>query len=260
MARLPPSLWGSSHRWDIADATFGPTQGGVFACDELLPRYRATGDHADIDHAAQLRRLLREHIAVYARDPARARFLDKTHAYTVKMPLLAALLAGARPIFILVVRNPYGACTWTLARKPPSFRAELSYERRLELVAQHWANAHRTALDDAEDIGDTAVVRFEDFLSDPEAVIGALCELTGLDYDPAMVPRPDQSLPWATLPSDRKWYPLYADNRVARTTPAERAVVETYCSELAERFGYDVDGHSRRPEPVEILGRSPARV
>jgi Sulfotransferase family len=258
MARLPRALWGSSLRSDIADATFGDVHAGVFACDELLPFYRATRDDADVEQAATFRRVLREHIAVFAPNLAGARFLDKTHAYTVKMPYLAALLDGTQPIFVLVVRNPYGACTWALERKPPDFRARLTDDQKLDLIAQHWANAHRIALDDAAQLGGTAVVRFEDFLARPGAVVAALAEFAGIDYDPQMVPGPGQPMPRATLPSDRKWYPLYVDNRLGRTTPEQRAVVDVHCHELAARFGYTTDGIDERPEPIEIVGAGPA--
>jgi hypothetical protein len=255
MERLPPALWGSSHRSDIKNDTFGSTHTSAFASDVLLPHYRSTVEDADAALAARFRRLLREHLAVFAPDPMHARFLDKTHAYTVKMPLIAALLEDARPLFVLVVRNPYGACTWAVDRKPPSFRLQPTYDERLELLATHWANAHRIALEDAEEVGDVAVVRFEDFLTDPEAVVQALCAFADLDYHPGMVPRPGQERPWATLPGDRKWYPLYADNRLERTTATQRAIIELCCDEVAARFGYRPDGRSPAPAPIEIVGQ-----
>ncbi len=254
MARLPRSLWGSSHRFDIASETLGTHHSSAFAGDELLPRYRATAEDAQPGDAAQFRRLLREHLAVYGRGPD-ARFLDKTHSYTVKMPLIAALLEDARPLFVLVVRNPYGACPSAVKRKPPSFATSLTPEQRLEIVSEHWANAHRIALEDAGGAGGLAVVRFEDFLASPETVVRALCSFTGLDYGPAMVPRAEDSMPWATLPSDRKWYPLYADDRLEQITPAQVAIVAERCGEVAARFGYRPDGHDPRESPVEIVGR-----
>ncbi len=181
-----------------------------------------------------------------------ARFLDKTHSYTVKMPLIAALLEEARPLFVLVVRNPYGACPSAVERKPPSFRPDVPAERRLELVAEHWANTHRIALEDGEGIGGLTVVRFEDFLADPEAVVKALCSFTSLDYDPEMIPRPGHAMPWATLPSDRKWFPLYADDRLERVTPEQISIVEARCAEIASRFGYRPDGHDARPSRVGV--------
>lgn len=256
MARLPASLWGSSFRHDIADATFGASHGSVFACDKLLPRYRMTAEDATAGAGTRLRRLLREHIAVFSPDPVHARFLDKTHAYTVKMPLLAALLEDARPLFVLVVRNPYGACTWALERKPPSFGAHVDGMRRLHLIAEHWAHAHQIALDDARLLGDTVVVRFEDFLVDPAEVVRALCDFTGLEYDHSMVPRPGQPLPYATLPADRKWYPLYEDDRLGRAAPADVAAVNAHCEELTVHFGYTPDGAIDTGGTIGIVGRA----
>lgn len=254
MARLPPSLWGSSHRLDIASETLGAHHSSVFACNELLPLYRATAEDARPGDAAAFARLLREHLAVYRG----TRFFDKTHAYTVKMPLIAALLRESRPRFVLVVRNPYGACPSAVERKPPSFRADIPINRRLELVAEHWGNAHRIALDDAEAAGGLAVVRFEDFMSNPEAVVRALCSFADLDYSPSMVPRPGQSMPWATLPSDRKWYPLYPDDRLARTTAEQAAIVDEHCGLLATRFGYSIEGTVERDSPIELVGPAAA--
>jgi hypothetical protein len=260
MARLPRALWGSSLRSDIADGTFGDGHSGVFASDELLPAYRATADDADIDQAARFRRLIREHLAVFAPNPMRARFLDKTHAYTVKLPYLAAVLEGTRPLFVLVSRNPYGSCPWMLERKPPSFRRTLGYEEKLDIVARHWANAHRLVLEDAAEVGDVAVVRFEDFLDDPETTVVALTSYLGLDYAPGMVPAPGQQLPRAALPSDRKWYPLYSDDRLEQTTAGQRAIVDEHCRDLAARFGYHDAGREERDGPIELLvGRAHAR-
>jgi Sulfotransferase family len=253
MRRLPPSLWGSSHRSDIADPLLGTRHASAFACAELLPRYRATATDARPDDGDRFTRLLREHISVYADDPARARFLDKTHAYTVKLPLLASILERFRPVFLLVLRNPFSTCTWAVDRKPPSFQSPLSYEERLQLIADHWANAHRLALEDAATVPGIAVVRFEDFLAGPEKVVRAVCEFAELDFDPGMVPGPGQRLPWATLAGDRKWYPLYGDDRLARVTAESAAVIEARCGELAARFGYSAQGAESRSDPLEVL-------
>ena len=70
-----------------------------------------------------------------------------------------------------------------------------------------------------------------------------------------MVPREGQRRPWATLPSDRKWYPLYADERVAATTPSQRSIVGAKCAELADRLGYGPDGVIEAGAPLEVVGR-----
>jgi len=242
MARLPRSLWGCKHRDDVDHPLFGRNHNSVYACDALLPLYRERAEDGDEAEAARFRRLLREHVAVYAHDPWNARFFDKTHTFTVKMPLLAAYLRGCDPRFVLVVRNPYGWCHRAVRRKPPSFRVQLAHEDQLRLVAEHWANSYRIALDDGARVGSLTVVRFEDFVADPEATVRGLCDALGLEFDPAMVPRAGQALPFATLPGDRKWHPLFPDPWLADVTDEEAAIVEETCGSLAERLGYGRDG------------------
>jgi hypothetical protein len=236
MQRLPPVLWGNKFRTDLDDEVQGTTH--LFACDALLPHYRMTAADGRRDDGERYVRLLREHIAVYAHEPSRARFLDKTHANTVKIPLLAKLLERHDPFFLLVTRNPYASCPWIVRRKPPSFRVELSYERQLELTAEHWDNAYRIALDDGQKIDRFAVVRYEDWIADPVSSTKRLCTMLELEFDPAMLPQPGQSRPFATLPSDRKWFPLYPDTRLENLTEAEADVIGARCDTLAERLGY----------------------
>jgi hypothetical protein len=137
MPALPRTLWGSKHRSDLAHPQIATDQ--PFACDALLPFYRRTAADATEQDADRYTRLLREHLAVYAHDPSSARFIDKTHAHTVRIPLLSALLRDARPIFVLVVRNPYETCRWAVERKPTLFRPDTPRARRLELLAEHWS-------------------------------------------------------------------------------------------------------------------------
>jgi Sulfotransferase family len=234
MARLPRSLWGCKFRTDIEHPLIGPNHNSVYASDPLLPFYRRTADDADEADGAQFRRLLREHLAVYARDPRRARFFDKTHTNTLKIPLLAEYLRGCDPVFVLVVRNPYSWCHRAVRRKRPAYRVELAPEEELRLAAEHWTNSYRIALEDG-----STVVRFEDFVADPEAVVRRLCAIVGLDFEPAMVPRPGDRFPFATLPGDRKWHPLFADPWLAKVTEREAEIVESVCGPLARKLGYE---------------------
>ena len=234
MARLPQTLWGCKFRTDLEHPLFGPNHNSVYASNALLPVYRRTAEDADEADGARYRRLLREHVAVYARDPHRARFFDKTHTNTLKIPLLAEYLRGCDPVFVLVVRNPYSWCYRAVRRKRPSYRVTLSPEEELRLAAEHWTNSCRIALEDV-----ATVVRFEDFVADPEAVVRRLCDVTGLDFQPAMVPRPGDRFPFATLPGDRKWHPLFADPWLAQVTDQEAEIVASVCEPLARRLGYD---------------------
>jgi sulfotransferase family protein len=238
MGHLPTSLRGCKYRDDLAHPLFGSNHNSVYACDELLQFYRRTAADASDDDAAQLRRVLREHIAVYARDPKHARFFDKTHTNTLKLPLLAAYLSGCDPLFVLVTRNPYSWCYRAVRRKRPSYRVRLAPEQELRLAAEHWVNSYRIALADAETIPNVTVVRFEDFVADPEATVRRLCAALGLELQASMIPRPGDAFPFATLPADRKWYPLFPDEWLAEVSDREAAVVAEVCEPLATELGY----------------------
>lgn len=238
MGRLPASLWGCKYRTDIEHPLFGPNHNSVYACDALLPFYRRTAEDADEADGERYRRLLREHLAVYAHDPQHARFFDKTHTNTLKLPLLAEYLRGCDSFFVLVVRNPYNWCYRAVRRKRPDHRVVLAPEQEVRLAAEHWANSYRIALEDARRIPNVTVVRFEDFVAEPKRVVRELCAFVGLDFDDAMVPRPGDRFPFATLPGDRKWYPLFPDPWLAKVTDEDAAVIASECEPLASELGY----------------------
>jgi Sulfotransferase family len=252
MARLPSSLWSSSHRDDLDDPVFGSTHTSVYACDDLLPAYRRTAADARAEDAIQLKRLIREHLHVYAHDPRRARFLDKTHTYTVKVGYLEALLDGCDPLFLLVLRNPYTACFSAVRRKPPSWRTSLPEDEQLRVAAEHWRNSFGLALEDGAKTGRLAAVRFEDFAADPVAVVRAICAFAGLDFDVDLTPQPGQRRPFATLPSDRKWYPLYEDAWRAQVLEAEAAIIDEVCQPLARELGYAFEGDGVPSHPLVL--------
>jgi hypothetical protein len=252
MAHLPSALWGCKFRNDLEHPLFGPNHNSVYACDALLPFYRRTAEDAEEADGRRFRRLLREHLAVYARDPSRARFFDKTHTNTLKLPLLAAYLEGCDPFFVLVVRNPYSWCYRAVRRKRPAHRVAHSPEQELRLAAEHWSNSYRIALDDTRHVPNVTVVRFEDFVADPAAVVRRLCAFVGLEFDAAMVPQPGHRFPFATLPADRKWYPLFPDPWLEKVGGREPAVIASVCEPLAIELGYERPSttDATLPQPV----------
>ena len=242
MARLPPALWSSSHRADLDDAVFGSTHTFAYASDALLPAYRREPGDATVEDAARFKRLIREHLAVYARDPRRARFLDKTHTFTVKVGYLDALLAECEPRFVLVLRNPYTACFRAVRRKPPSWRVALPYEEQLRIAAEHWENSYRLALEDGAGLSRFTALRFEDFVADPRRAVRALCDFAGLDFRDDLVPQPGQRLPFATLPTDTKWHPLRDDDWRGQVGARDAAIIDERCGRLARELGYSAEG------------------
>ena len=255
MRQLPSTLWSSAHRDDLDHQVVGTEHASVYASDLLLPEYRNTAEDATLEDSARFKRILKEHLAVYAHDPLTARFLDKTHTYTVKIPYLDRLLEGHDPFFLLVVRNPYTMCFRAVRRKPPSWRAALPYEDQLRLVAQHWSNSTRIALEDGPSTGRFMAVRFEDFLQKPDTVIRAVCRTVGLSYDDDLVPRSGQRMPFATLPWDRKWFPLQDDEWRDKVGDADARIVEEECGELAEQLGF---GRVTDRAPIHKALLSPA--
>jgi Sulfotransferase family len=239
MDALPRTLWSSAHRDDLAHPLFGTEHASVYACDELLPSYRNVAADATPEDSARFKRVLREHIAVYAHDPAHARFVDKTHTYTVKVGYIDRLLEGHEPHFVLVIRNPYTMCFRAARRKPPSWSRAIEYPDQIRIFAQNWENSIRLALEDGGAIGGRFVaVRFEDFVERPEHVIRAVCSSVDLAFDPELVPRAGHEFPFATLPTDRKWFPLESDEWRGQVGELEAEIVEERCGELAAALGY----------------------
>jgi hypothetical protein len=199
-------------------------------------------------------RFLKEHLAVYARNPQDARFIDKTHTYTVKIPYLDRLLGGHEPHFVLVVRNPYTVCFRAVRRKPPSWRQNVPYEEQLRLVAQHWRNSTRLALEDGPRTGRFIGVRFEDFLQNPAAVVRAICESVDLSFDDDLVPQPGHVMPFATLPWDRKWYPLGRDEWRDKVGDTEVQMMDEVCGELTNELGYGrlTDSEPQHPAMLRV--------
>lgn len=250
MRRLPPSLWHCKFRSDIEHPLYGTMHNAIYASDPLLSGYRLTAADATPAVAHQFKRLLREHIAVYAHDLRSARFLDKTHTHTVRVSYIDALLRDCNPFFVLVLRDPYIFCPRSILRKQAAFVQEVSHEHRLRLAAEHWANSYRLALEDGEQVPNFTTVRFEDFLVDPEQIVRELCSFLQLEFDPEMVPAEGQTLPFATLPGDRKWYPVGPDHDPPELSARERAIIEERCLPLAQRFGYSPT--ESRPEPLRV--------
>jgi sulfotransferase family protein len=238
MRRLPSTLWSSAHRDDLDHPLVGTEHASVYASNLLLPEYRNTADDATPADSERFKRILKEHVAVYAHDPQAARFLDKTHTYTIKIPYLDRLLEGHEPFFLLIVRNPYTMCFRAVRRKPPTWRRDLPYEEQLRLVAQHWNNSTLLALEDGPPTGRFLALRFEDFVQNPPGAIRAVCKAVGLSYDDDLVPRAGHRMPFATLPWDRKWFPLQGDEWRDKVGDAEAQIVEEECGQLAEQLGY----------------------
>lgn len=213
-----------------------------YATDELLPAYRKTAADYDEAEAEQFRFLMREALHRHGHGPG-SRFVDKSQVYTVKLPLLARILEGTDPYFVLITRNPYAACYRAAQGKAidmARYAATMSLEERIELCAQHWDNAMRCALEDAPSLRRFKVMAFEHILTDPVSSVRELCDFLDLSYREDLLPQPHHTIPLGTRFRDR-WYPLNPevnDAYLARAAPEHLKIIERRCGATAERLGY----------------------
>lgn len=237
LARLP-------YRVEAEHPTLTAPRSWSYATDALLPAYRKTETDYDEAEADTFRLLIREALHRYGGGRPGRRFVDKSQVYTVKLPLVQALLRDADPHFVLVTRNPYAACYRAATGKAidmARYAATMSLEERVALCAQHWDNAMRCALDDGARLPRFTHVRFEDVLREPERRVRELCAFLGLGYRDGLLPQPSDTIPFGTRFRER-WYPLDPAVNDAYLREADASlleIIEQRCGEIAARLGYE---------------------
>lgn len=242
---LPSDLTGLHHK--IPPHPHYSRRDWLYATDELLPLYRRT-TAASTDIGRDFKRAIRLVIGMYADDVHRARFVDKSQSFTVRLSLVNELLRSTDPCFILVVRNPYAMCYRAAFVSTPISHLPLSAEDRLLLAAQHWGNSFRCALQDAQEVNRFMVLRFEDLLSNPESLLRSICSFVGIDYCPSMIPAPHHHIRLGSMGAcqgDRKWYPLRSDVNTRYLDMLEPWMVEVLApkiGDLAQKWGYGTEG------------------
>lgn len=242
---LPFELTGLT--WKAPDhPTLPPPRSWTYAARDLYPTYRRRAGDATPELAATLRHLIRFSAVRHAHDPTRFRFVDKSQVFTVRMGLVHALLADCDPRFVLVTRDPYAATMRAAGTTGPrGALAGFSFEERVDIFAEHWANSMRAVLDDERALGVTVHrTRFEDLLRDPESSLRAVSAHVEVDFEPTMLPAAGQRLPLGTRHANR-WYPLRADvNRRYESVlegPEGRVVVDRvqhHAGDLVDELGY----------------------
>lgn len=243
---LPPELTGLKHK--IPDIEKYPERDWIYATDDLLPQYRQVAADATPEIAQHFQKAIRIFLAIYAKNPLEARFVDKSQSYTLRLSFISALLKQYEPYFVLVTRNPFAAC-YRAATKVKSIQSlPLSLENKLELATQHWANSFGCALDDQNETKRLLIIRFEDLLKDPQYWVEKICEFVQLDFQPSMLPSPNDRFPLGSTGStsgDHKWYPLRPDvNKpyLDKLEPWMIDIIHHRTSELAEIWDYSPKG------------------
>lgn len=239
---LPPALTGITHQAP-PDELFDTPRGWLYATDQLIGKYRCDEKDAQESDARRFQRIIRWIVSRYSSGTAGVpRFVDKSQLYTVKVSYLNALLEGTDPRFVLITRNPYAICYRSVdrARSLQRLADRFTFQERLSLAAQHWANSMEYALSDRDKVKHFLILRFEDFLNDPQDQLLKLCEFIDLEYRETMLPQEDDQFPAGTLRKSR-WYPLRADvnkKYLERIDKGSVEIIGNRCQTYAEQFGY----------------------
>ena len=216
----------------------------MYAAEGMLPLYRRDASHVTPEEREILRSLLRSTIRLNRPGTGGpVRFLDKSQAYTVKIPFLQEILADCRPKFVLITRDPFAMC-WRAVDKVSTVMAlRKSVEEKFEIALQHWKNSMQIALE-SEGRVDLACWRFEDLLAEPQRVIHEICDHAELPFDAKVLPRANDRIPWGSALDafDRsKWYPVRPKVSAGYLREVPEWAVEAIasrCAPLLERFGY----------------------
>lgn len=215
----------------------------LYATDRLLPHFRQTEEDASEEIAQVLLERLREILLLFGDRGLGRRFIDKSQTYTVKVSFLARLLERHDPKFLLVTRNPYALCHRAAERVLTDIDEPRSRCRRL--AAEHWCNSMRCALEDGSKIDGFGIVRFEDFLSQPELTLAEIGETVEMELSPELLPGPDDWMPLGKADEGEKWYPLRSDvnEKYLKEIPEEvTRIVDDQCGAFVDRFGYSPEG------------------
>ncbi|MFB6271675.1 MAG: sulfotransferase [Salinibacter sp.] len=217
---------------------FGTERNWVYACNDLLERYRKTEDDWTPAKESQFRRAMRESIRAYASDYANARFVDMSQTFSLKVPLLRKMFPEAR--FVIQLRDPYATCIKEAQDTSYDWRQAVSMERKLKIFSVHWRNTYAYAIEDTKDYEHKIIVRYEDLVREPEDVLKQVLSTIDIDYDPEMIPRAHHSLPPGAS-EHHKWYPVRTganEKYLERLDPGTASIIRKTVDDIAQKYGY----------------------
>lgn len=217
---------------------FGRERSWVYACNDLVDRYRQTGADYTPAKAEALQTAIRESLRAYAISPTKARFLDMSQTFILKIPLLQRIFPDAR--FVIQTRDPYATCYKEATDLRYAWRQEASMGQKLQVFAENWVNSYRFAVQDLEDDPKALFIRYEDLTAAPEDAVRAVTDSIDLPLLPDMLPQLHHTLPWGSTES-HKWYPIREnvnDKHRAAVSDEHAQRIRAVVHPLAEKFGY----------------------
>ncbi len=246
-ARLPQSLRlsGNVLRGEPPHQHYSPPRGWTYASDDLYDAYYMTEDDYTPGQARALRSVIAESIYRFSSGEEAIRFVDKSQVFTLKIRLIDSLLRETNPHFVLITRNPYAACYRAAkgrALDMKRYSEFMSFHERLDVCAEHWANAIGTALEDGEEVENFLAIRFEDFLSNPESCIRRMCRFLGIKFSAGMMPSPNDTIPLGTR-FEGRWYPIREnvnDKYLESIKDSHFEVIESHVSDVSDKLRYEV--------------------
>ena len=202
--------------------------------DDLVSRLRSFYDGLFSEHAAR---------------QGASRWGEKTPGHLFHMELLAEVFPDAR--FVGIVRHPaavVSSMVTTWHREPP-------------MAASYWHRAATETVRAGRVLGDDRflLVRYEDLVVEPEAVLRDVCGFVALPWDPAVLQhgevhrqRGGPALTDGGTDPQRAVDPAPVSSWTDRLDVETRSVVERETGALARWLGYDVTRPD--PEPLEHDG------
>jgi len=159
--------------------------------------------------------------------------LDNVHYASELMPLFEDML------FLNVVRDPRAQIA--------SMNRAIIHDFSSLLNAKTWVRAHEAGRTLAQQLPTKVLtIRYEDFLSNQEAVLRKICQFFGIDYLPEMLDV-DQSAEAKRISTmSSLWESNYSSPILANIdkfkkslTDEEIAVIETVAGDLMDYYGYE---------------------
>ena len=217
---------------------------------ELYGRDRAAVRACLADREPSVAAMLESLTAARARANGKPRWAEKTPRHLLSLPAIRAAWPDAQ--IVRVVRDPRDVAL-SASRVP---FADQSVVVNLCLCARQDRIAREFFATD----GNSHVLRFEDLLADPQAVLERLCRFLGESYDPVMVARPDAA---TGLAADHEWWkqkaaepldPSRAGAWRGEMSEAQQRVASLVCREQLEIFGYEGARQPSRAVALVPLG------
>ncbi|KXB09556.1 hypothetical protein AKJ60_00075 [candidate division MSBL1 archaeon SCGC-AAA385M11] len=221
---------------------FGLGRGGVYGVDSLVSEYRKTEKDWSPALDSAIKDKIKQCIRANSHDIDKARFIDMSQTYALKIPLLKKCFPDAK--FVLMLRNPYAIC-WRLATKNPERKYMLwnrvpdQYEA-VKLAAEHYANNMSIALRDIKKHGGM-IIRYEDVIEKPEATLKKVLYFIDLDFSFELLPQPGQKMPWGSK-DKKKWYPIKKEintKYLSEIPDWACVIIKDRCGGIIEEFDYD---------------------